>query len=115
MQAQCPCPADCHRLLAPPSERHHARRDLRRSRRRDVRSISPTTRHPSETHLLLSSHRFVNHSLANLNQKTDVNPFALREPDMSLKGQKIAFDRNEAASFVEESREMLQKQSKTEA
>ncbi|KAL1677893.1 alternative oxidase-domain-containing protein [Schizophyllum commune] len=62
-----------------------------------------------------TSHRFVNHSLANLNQKTDVNPFALREPDMSLKGQKIAFDRNEAASFVEESREMLQKQSKNEA
>ena len=67
------------------------------------------------THILPSSHRFVNHSLANLNQKTDVNPFALREPDMSLKGQKIAFDRNEAASFVEESREMLQKQSKNEA
>ena len=34
---------------------------------------------------------------------------------MSLKGQKIAFDRNEAANFVEESREMLQKQSKNEA
>src|ERR1700720_2104413 len=27
-----------------------------------------------------STHRFVNHSLANLNTKSDVNPFALREP-----------------------------------
>ena len=34
---------------------------------------------------------------------------------MSLKGQKIAFDRSEAASFVEESREMLQKQCKNKA
>ena len=80
-----------------------------------MRSISPTPLVAQTTDSLPSSHRFVNHSLANLNQKTDVNPFALREPDMSLKGQKIAFDRNEAASFVEESREMLQKQSKNKA
>lgn len=38
-----------------------------------------------------STHRFVNHSLANLNQSTDVNPFALREPDMHTKGKKIAY------------------------
>lgn len=37
-----------------------------------------------------STHRFVNHSLANLNPSTDVNPFALREPDMHIKGKKIA-------------------------
>ena len=35
-----------------------------------------------------STHRFVNHSLANL-QKDDVNPFALREPDMHVKGKLI--------------------------
>lgn len=35
------------------------------------------------------SHRFVNHSLANLDHKTDVNPFALREPDMHVKGKKL--------------------------
>ena len=35
------------------------------------------------------THRFVNHSLANLDYKTDVNPFALREPDMHVKGKKI--------------------------
>lgn len=37
-----------------------------------------------------TTHRFVNHSLANLDSKTDVNPFALREPDMHTKGKKIA-------------------------
>ncbi|KAH0586317.1 hypothetical protein H2248_007564 [Termitomyces sp. 'cryptogamus'] len=37
-----------------------------------------------------TTHRFVNHSLANLNPSTDVNPFALREPDMHVKGKKIA-------------------------
>lgn len=36
-----------------------------------------------------STHRFVNHSLANLNYKTDVNPFAIREPDMHVKGTKL--------------------------
>lgn len=29
-----------------------------------------------------TTHRFVNHSLANLNVKTDVNPFALRTPEV---------------------------------
>lgn len=37
-----------------------------------------------------TSHRFVNHSLANLDVNTDVNPFALQEPDMHTKGKKIA-------------------------
>lgn len=36
-----------------------------------------------------TTHRFVNHSLANLDHKTDVNPFALREPDMAVKGGKL--------------------------
>lgn len=36
-----------------------------------------------------TTHRFVNHSLANLDADTDVNPFALREPDMHVKGGKI--------------------------
>ncbi|TRM63956.1 alternative oxidase-domain-containing protein [Schizophyllum amplum] len=60
-----------------------------------------------------STHRFVNHSLANLNQKTDVNPFAIREPDMHTKGHKISFNRDEAATYVEESRQLLERQSKT--
>jgi ubiquinol oxidase len=53
-----------------------------------------------------TTHRFVNHrwarnifitpcllnqlsSLANLHVKTDVNPFAFREPDMHVKGKKL--------------------------
>lgn len=46
-----------------------------------------------------STHRFVNHSLANLNPNTDVNPFALREPDMSVKGTKLGYVHAILASF----------------
>jgi len=60
-----------------------------------------------------STHRFVNHSLANLDTNTDVNPFALREPDMHIKGKKLGFERDEAEKYVQESHEILQ-QSKAE-
>lgn len=56
-----------------------------------------------------STHRFVNHSLANL-QKDDVNPFALREPDMHVKGKLIEFDRAAAAKYVNDSHQMVDKQ-----
>ncbi|EAU86252.1 mitochondrial alternative oxidase [Coprinopsis cinerea okayama7 len=56
-----------------------------------------------------STHRFVNHSLANLNHDTDVNPFALREPDMHTKGKKIEFERHEAEAYIKESHELLGK------
>lgn len=36
-----------------------------------------------------STHRFVNHSFANLDTENDINPFALREPDMHVKGKKL--------------------------
>jgi len=55
-----------------------------------------------------TTHRFVNHSLANLNQTTDVNPFALREPDMHVKGGKIAFEREEAEKYVQESHNIVE-------
>ncbi|KAG6831006.1 hypothetical protein H0H87_006579 [Tephrocybe sp. NHM501043] len=55
-----------------------------------------------------STHRFVNHSLANLNPSTDVNPFALREPDMHVKGKKAAFDREEAEQYVKESHALME-------
>ncbi len=35
-----------------------------------------------------STHRFVNHSLANL-EMSDANPFALGEPEMEVKGTKV--------------------------
>jgi len=54
-----------------------------------------------------STHRFVNHSLANLNPSKDVNPFAFREPDMFVKGKKIGFERSEAEQFVQESHDIL--------
>lgn len=54
-----------------------------------------------------TTHRFVNHSLANLNPSTDVNPFALREPDMHIKGTKIEFDRSESEQYVKESHELM--------
>lgn len=38
-----------------------------------------------------STHRFVNHSLANLDVKNDVNPFVFREPDMFVKGTKYGY------------------------
>jgi len=53
-----------------------------------------------------STHRFVNHSLANLKQD-DINPFAFREPDMTVKGKKAGFEREEAQKYVEESQRML--------
>ncbi|KAL4250076.1 Alternative oxidase [Abortiporus biennis] len=59
-----------------------------------------------------TTHRFVNHSLANLNQTTDVNPFALREPTMDVKGHKIAFERDEAEKYVQESHRILSEGSK---
>jgi hypothetical protein len=37
-----------------------------------------------------STHRFVNHSLGNL-EPNDVNPFAMREPDMHVKGKSIEY------------------------
>jgi ubiquinol oxidase len=37
-----------------------------------------------------TTHRFVNHSLANLDHSKDVNPFAFREPDMFVKGKKTS-------------------------
>ncbi|KAF8650134.1 hypothetical protein AX16_005370 [Volvariella volvacea WC 439] len=61
-----------------------------------------------------TTHRFVNHSLANLDPATDVNPFALREPDMHVKGKKIEFDRSEAENFVKGSHELLHQRGRSE-
>ncbi|THH16546.1 hypothetical protein EW146_g4094 [Bondarzewia mesenterica] len=76
-----------------------------------------------------STHRFVNHSLANL-QKGDVNPFALREPGMDVKGKiveyvvqyrisasvfytnlvaALRFDRETSAKYVHGSHEIIDK------
>ncbi|KIP08097.1 hypothetical protein PHLGIDRAFT_69908 [Phlebiopsis gigantea 11061_1 CR5-6] len=59
-----------------------------------------------------STHRFVNHSLANLHYTTDINPFALREPDMHVKGTTLGFERAEAEEYVQESRKLLDEQNR---
>ncbi|KAH8104573.1 AOX, alternative oxidase mitochondrial precursor [Cristinia sonorae] len=56
-----------------------------------------------------TTHRFVNHSLANLNHTTDVNPFAFREPDMHVKGKKLEFEQEEAEKYVQESHKLIEK------
>ncbi|KAH8114645.1 alternative oxidase [Phellopilus nigrolimitatus] len=56
-----------------------------------------------------ATHRFVNHSLANLNS-SDVNPFAMREPDMTVKGLKYGFERDESAKYVKESQRLIKEQ-----
>lgn len=57
-----------------------------------------------------TTHRFVNHSLANLDTGADVNPFAIREPGMEVKGGKTGFDRAEAERYVRESLALMQGQ-----
>lgn len=51
-----------------------------------------------------TTHRFVNHTLANLDPRADVNPFALGEPDMRVKGATAGFSREEAARYMMENR-----------
>jgi len=58
-----------------------------------------------------TTHRFVNHSLANLNVKDDVNPFALREPNMLVKGVKPGFTRDESEAYVRESHKLIDEKS----
>jgi len=63
-----------------------------------------------------STHRFVNHSLANLNGD-DGNPFAVREPGMDVKGVKPGFSKQEAESYiaqtVAQTEEVLKHESKS--
>ena len=59
-----------------------------------------------------STHRFVNHALANLKYEADVNPFAFGKPDMHTKGTKLGFERSEADTYVEPARKQLEKSEK---
>ncbi|KAI5452360.1 inducible alternative oxidase 2 [Naganishia albida] len=45
-------------------------------------------------------HRIVNHTLANLDQKHDFNPFAFRELNADLAGTTVELTREQAAKFV---------------
>ncbi|KAH9065326.1 AOX, alternative oxidase mitochondrial precursor [Lactarius vividus] len=57
-----------------------------------------------------TTHRFVNHSLGNL-EPTDVNPFAIREPDMHTKGKHIEFTREKSAEYVKDADNLIRKHS----
>ncbi|KAF8575443.1 alternative oxidase [Ramaria rubella] len=59
-----------------------------------------------------STHRFVNHTFANLDVKKDINPFAIREPNMFVKGVKPGFTREESESYARESHELMREESR---
>lgn len=54
-----------------------------------------------------ATHRFVNHSLANLDQKHDFNPFALAEASPEVRGTLPGFTREESAHFAQKSHDEL--------
>ena len=54
-----------------------------------------------------ATHRFVNHSLADLDQKHDFNPFALGEASAEVRGTKFGFTRDESAEFARQSQRRL--------
>lgn len=54
-----------------------------------------------------ATHRFVNHSLANLNQKEDFNPFALAEASPELRGTRAGFTREESAEFARQTQSRM--------
>lgn len=47
-----------------------------------------------------ATHRFVNHSLADLDQAHDFNPFAISEPAPEVRGTMWGFTRDESAEFA---------------
>lgn len=54
-----------------------------------------------------ATHRFVNHSLANLDQKRDFNPFALGEPSAAIRATVPEYTREQSADFARKSQEAL--------
>jgi hypothetical protein len=61
-----------------------------------------------------ATHRFVNHSLADLDHKHDFNPFALGEASAELRGTKAGFTREESAKFAKESQRRLRDKAEKE-
>lgn len=54
-----------------------------------------------------ATHRFVNHSLADLDQTRDFNPFALADAPAEVRGTLPGFTRDESAQFALESQKRL--------
>ncbi|KAI9639822.1 alternative oxidase 1 [Dioszegia hungarica] len=57
-----------------------------------------------------ATHRFVNHSLANLDQARDFNPFALGEPSAELRGTTAEFTRAQSADFARRAQQQVVEQ-----
>ncbi|KAL8278283.1 hypothetical protein RQP46_009315 [Phenoliferia psychrophenolica] len=49
-----------------------------------------------------AGHRFVNHTLANLDTKNDFNPFGLRHPDATMQGTLPGISREESLRWIKE-------------
>ena len=54
-----------------------------------------------------ATHRFVNHSLADLDHKHDFNPFAIGEPGAEVRGKSWGFTREQSKEFAKQSQEKL--------
>lgn len=61
-----------------------------------------------------ATHRFVNHSLADLDQKHDFNPFALGEASAEIRGTTAGFTREQSAQFAKESQRRLAEKTEME-
>jgi hypothetical protein len=57
-----------------------------------------------------ATHRFVNHSLADLDQTHDFNPFALGEASAEIRGTTAGFTREESAAFARDSQRRLEQE-----
>ncbi|KAK4698676.1 ubiquinol oxidase, partial [Phenoliferia sp. Uapishka_3] len=49
-----------------------------------------------------AGHRFVNHTLANLDTKNDFNPFGLRHPDSTMQGTLPGITRDESLKWIQD-------------
>lgn len=53
-----------------------------------------------------AGHRFIHHTLANLNQKEDINPFSIATPSPGMIGTKLNLSREESLRFIEQAKQM---------
>lgn len=57
-----------------------------------------------------AGHRFIHHTLADLDQKNDTNPFSVATPTPHMIGTKLHLTREESLQFIEEARKMAEKE-----
>lgn len=57
-----------------------------------------------------AGHRFIHHTLADLDQKNDTNPFSVATPTPHMIGTKLHLTREESLEFIEEAKKMAQQE-----